>query len=114
MKGKTKTRNIGVDLEAPKDTCNDKNCPYHGGLKVRGRTFTGTITGLDLNRTAKIEWKRSQYIPKYERYEIRKSSVKAHSPDCISAKKGDIVTIMECRPISKTKSFVIIHKETKQ
>jgi len=38
----------------------------------------------------------------------KRSRVAAHNPVCINAKIGDKVRIAECRPISKTKAFVII------
>jgi small subunit ribosomal protein S17 len=49
-----------------------------------------------------------EYIPKYERYAKKSSKITAHNPLCINAKVGDTVKFSECRPISKTKSFVII------
>ena len=33
-----------------------------------------------------------------------------HNPECINAKDGEIVKVMECRPLSKTKNFVILQK----
>jgi hypothetical protein len=36
--------------------------------------------------------------------------VTAHNPDCIKAKEGDVVVIGECRPLSKTKNFIILAK----
>jgi small subunit ribosomal protein S17 len=30
------------------------------------------------------------------------------SSSCIGAKEGDTVVIAECRPLSKTKSFVVV------
>ena len=36
--------------------------------------------------------------------------MKVHNPDCINAKEGDLVGVVECRPLSKTKNFVIIRK----
>ncbi|MEE3207661.1 MAG: 30S ribosomal protein S17, partial [Candidatus Thermoplasmatota archaeon] len=36
--------------------------------------------------------------------------IQAHSPASVGAREGDSVTIMECRPLSKTKSFVIIER----
>lgn len=51
-----------------------------------------------------------QYIPKYERYERRKSRIAAHKPPCMDVKTGDRVRIGECRKISKTKSFVVLEK----
>jgi len=29
-------RNIGVKVSPPKKECDDPNCPFHGGLKLRG------------------------------------------------------------------------------
>lgn len=49
-------------------------------------------------------------IRKYERYEKRTSKIHAHNPPCINAQAGDTVKIMECRPLSKTKSFVVVEK----
>jgi len=53
---------------------------------------------------------RMQVIPKYERYERRTSKLHAHNPPCIAARAGDRVKIMECRRLSKTKSFVVVQK----
>jgi ribosomal protein S17 len=51
-----------------------------------------------------------QYVPKYERYERRKSRIVVHNPECIRAREGDVVVVAECRPLSKTKSFVVVAK----
>jgi len=90
--------------------CTDTHCPIHNGLKTRGRTFTGTVIESKAQKTATVEWQRRYYLSKYERYEKRRSREKAHNPECLNAKKGDIVKIGECRPLSKTKHFVIIKK----
>ncbi|MBU2637546.1 MAG: 30S ribosomal protein S17 [Nanoarchaeota archaeon] len=108
------TKNTGLDVKPPKEKCNDRHCPFHGTLGVHGRTFAGKIVSTDFNRTAKIEWQRSVYLSKYERYEVRRSRVKAHNPDCIGAKVGDSVRVVECRPISKTKNFVVVEKIEKE
>jgi len=50
------------------------------------------------------------FIQKFERYERRHSRINAYNPSCISAKEGDVVKIAECRPLSKTKAFVVIEK----
>jgi small subunit ribosomal protein S17 len=92
------------------ETCNDFHCPEHGELAARGREFTGTVIEARAQKTATVQWQRRHYITKYERYERRRSTKQAHNPPCIDAKKGDIVRISECRPISKTKKFVIIEK----
>lgn len=90
--------------------CKDKNCTEHGKMTVHGREFTGRVVSAKMQRTVTVEWPRRKYVPKYERYETRRSRVKAHNPQCIDAKSGDTVLIKECRPISKTKNFVIIKK----
>lgn len=98
----------------PKQKCNDKNCPFHGSLKCRGRIFTGIVMSVKMQKTATIGWSWKHYLPKYERYETRRTRVKAHNPKCIDAKEGDIVKISECRPLSKTKNFVVIEKIGKE
>ncbi|MDD5417953.1 MAG: 30S ribosomal protein S17 [Candidatus Nanoarchaeia archaeon] len=105
---KKKTINIGVPVKIPKTDCFDIACPFHGNLSVRGRSFVGTVKSAKMEKTVVIEWKRQVYISKYERYLEKKSHVSAHNPKCINAKEGDTVRIIECRPLSKTKKFVVV------
>jgi small subunit ribosomal protein S17 len=93
-----------------KEKCNDAHCPVHGSLSLRGRSFTGTVLSTKMQRTAIVQWGFKRLLPKFERYEKRKSKVKVHNPDCLKIKKGDIVEIKECKPLSKAKHFVIIKK----
>lgn len=104
----TRTRSTGFGTQAPKETCTDKNCPFHGTLKTRGKQFTGTIVSDKMQHSVKVEWLGWRYIPKYERYKKTRTSVIAHNPDCVNAVEGDMVRISECRPLSKTKNFVVI------
>ncbi|MBI3034526.1 30S ribosomal protein S17 [Candidatus Woesearchaeota archaeon] len=101
---------IGMGIPFPKAACNDINCPFHGTLKVRGKTFAGSIVSAKMRKTAGFALERREFIRKYQRYEKRLTSIKVHNPDCISAKEGDKAVIMECRPLSKTKKFVIVRK----
>jgi small subunit ribosomal protein S17 len=77
-------------------------------LSMRGRTFVGTIISTKMQKTVTVEWERKNYLKKFERFEKRRSKIKAHNPENINAKEGDVVKIKECRPISKTKNFVVI------
>jgi len=52
-----------------------------------------------------------RYVQKYERYEKRTSKYLAHAPPCLQAKAGATVTIMECRPLSKRVSYVMIENK---
>jgi small subunit ribosomal protein S17 len=116
MSNKENTRNIGIPgIESPKETCNDCNCPFHGNVGVRGRTYVGNVISKKASKTAVVGWVHRLYAKKYERFETRKSKVFAHAPDCLHIKKDDLVLIGECRPLSKTKKFVVIKKlEAKQ
>ena len=90
--------------------CNDKKCPFHGNVKLRGSTFKGIVIATDVYRSATIKNERMFYVKKYERYEKRRTKLKVHNPQCINAKKGDLVIVKECKPLSKTKHFVIVKK----
>ncbi len=103
-----KARNIGIKANAPEQSCEDQNCPWHGSLPVRGSVVDGKVVSVKAQRTAIIEKDHYKFITKYERYERRKSRMVAYKPDCIKVEKGDTVRIAECRPLSKTKSFVVI------
>ena len=109
-----KARNIGINVKSPKDVCDDAKCPFHGHIKVRGRIFTGEVVAKDLHKSATVIWYRKQYIPKYERSEKRKTKIRVHNPPCINAQVNDMVKIIETRPLSKTKHFVIIEKVQKE
>ena len=104
-------RDIGVDVKAPEKSCEDENCPFHGHLKVRGQIIEGTVVSNSMQDSVVVQKDYLRYIKKYERYEKRRRKILAHNPPCISAEAGDRVKIMECRPISKAKSFVVIEKE---
>ncbi len=103
--------NIGIDVKTPEKSCGDDDCPFHGSLKVRGQLLEGKIVSDKMHQTAVIEKRHYRWLKKFTRYEKRISRILAHNPGCIDAKINDTVKIMECRPISKTKSFVIISKE---
>ncbi len=105
-----KARNIGIDAIAPTSECNDGKCAWHGKLPVRGNILQGKVVSTKARKTAIVKREFLHYLPKYERYERRHSKLVAYNPDCISAKEGNIVTIVECRPLSKTKHFIVIEK----
>ena len=81
-----------------------------GGRPVtfHGRTFIGMVTSDRMMSTVTVEWNRRRHVAKFQRYEKRKSKVKAHNPKELHAKTGDRVRVMETRPISKTKHFVVV------
>ncbi len=100
----------GLGLPVPDAPCTDSNCPFHGQLRLHGRRLSGVVSSARMRRTANITIERMTYLKKYERFQRRKSRLKVHNPECISAKEGDKVDVIECRPLSKTKHFVIVRK----
>ena len=108
---KVKMRNIGINVIHPKEPDGkDKHDPFFSHMGVRGRVLIGKVIATKTTKTAKIEFTRLFPLKKYERVEMRRTRLMVHNPDSIKAKEGDLVKIMECRPISKTKNFVIIEK----
>jgi small subunit ribosomal protein S17 len=104
---------IGIDVEIPEKECEDLHCPFHGRLSVRGIILDGKVISDRMERTVVVERKYLKFDRKYERYEHRESKIAAHNPPCINAEVGDLVKIAECRPISKTKKFVVVEKKVK-
>lgn len=99
-----------LSFKKPKKSCTDPNCPFHGSLSVRGRVLDGLVVSAKMDKTAIIRRDYLHYIPKFKRYERRHSHISAHNPPCLVAEEGNKVKIAECRPISKTVSFVIVEK----
>jgi small subunit ribosomal protein S17 len=101
-------RDIGIEVQAPGKECTDAKCPFHGSLRVRGQMLKGRVISARMQNTVVVQSELLRYLPKYERYEKRRSKHAAHNPPCVGAQPGDDVTLMECRPLSKTKHFVVI------
>jgi len=91
--------------------CKDSDCPIHGNLKTRGRTFKGVVISKNQKRIA-IEFERMVYIRKYERYTKTKTKIHARLPACMEKEVqiGDLIKVRECRPLSKIIHFVVIEK----
>ncbi|MEK6840617.1 MAG: 30S ribosomal protein S17 [Nanoarchaeota archaeon] len=89
----------------------DRDCPFHGNLKARGRIFEGKVIKKFSNRVA-IEFERMVYVKKYERYSRSKTKIHARLPSCMEKDIdiGDLISIQECRPLSKIIHFVVIKK----
>ena len=107
-KSQEKKKSIGIPINPPEKDCKDIRCAWHGRLPVRGRVFKGSVRSAKSHNTVIVEWDYHRFIPKYERYQRQKSRITAHNPPCIRARDGDKVVVAECRPVSKTKHFVVV------
>jgi small subunit ribosomal protein S17 len=101
---------MSLTFKQPKKTCDDRSCPFHGTLAIRGRVLDGTVTSAKMDKTVIVDREFLQFASKYSRYERRHGHIASHNPPCIDVKEGDRVRIAECRPISKTVSFVVVEK----
>ncbi len=101
-------RDIGIDVQTPEGSCEDPQCPFHGTLPVRGQTIDGRIAARRATNSVVVLREYLHPVPKYDRYEKRSSRYTAHKPPCMTVAVGDEVTIMECRPLSKTKKYVVV------
>jgi small subunit ribosomal protein S17 len=103
-------KNIGIGTVKPSNSPKsiDPKDPFYGTAKVRGRIFTGTVVSARMQKTVTVEWPLRKFNKKYERFEMRRTRVKAHNPESVDAREGDLVKIAETRPLSKTKNFVVV------
>ena len=108
------TRNIGLTVKEPKKKLveNEKNNPFNGSLSIRGKLFEGTVINAKAKGTAVIQKESPIYFKKFKRYGRSKNKIHAHVPSNIIVQEGDHVIAAECRPISKSVSFVIVEVKT--
>ena len=105
-------RDIGIGVSKPDRECSDANCPFHGHLSIRGKLFDGKVTGSKAKQTITLQKDTPIYFSKFKRYARGKSTIHAHVPSCIDVQDGDLVLTAECKPLSKSVSFVVV--EVKQ
>jgi len=103
-------RNVGLGFKVKQGDVNatfvDKKCPFTGNVSIRGRILTGTITKMKMQRTVIIRRDYLHYIKKYNRFEKRHKNMAVHLSPCFrDVKVGDVATVGECRPLSKTVKF---------
>lgn len=102
------TLNIGLKVKTPDRKCDDIHCPFHGSLSVRGKLFAGKVTSNKAKQTITLQKEAPIYYIKFKRYARSKNTMHAHVPECIDVDAGDNVLTAECRPISKSVSYVVV------
>ncbi len=71
------------------------------------RTTIGRVVSNKMNQTVTVSVQRLVKHPVYGKYIRRTTKLLAHDPDN-ACKEGDTVSISECRPISKRKSWRVV------
>ena len=113
------SKEIGLGFKTPKEAIEgkyiDKKCPFtSSSVSIRGRILTGVVVSTKMKRTIIVRREYLHYIKKYNRYEKRHKNLAAHiSPCFIGVNTGDMVTVGQCRPLSKTVRFNVL-KVSKQ
>ncbi len=90
----------------------DKKCPFTGNVSIRGRILKGVVVSTKMSRTIVIKRDYLGYISKYRRYAKRHKNLPAHVSPAFLVKEGDLVTVGECRPLSKTVRFNVLKVES--
>jgi len=68
------------------------------------RTLVGTVVSNKMDRTISVLVERKVKHPLYRKYVKKSTKIMAHDIDN-QCTEGDLVTIEECKPISKNKSW---------
>ena len=77
-------------------------------IKTSSRTLSGRIVSDKMDKTITVLVERRVKHPVYGKILTKSSKIKAHD-DSNDASMGDLVTIAECRPISKDKAWKLIN-----
>ena len=80
--------------------------------KINSRTETGMVISSKRDKTITVKVERKVKHPLYKKILRRSSKLQAHDQEN-TCNEGDLVTIQECRPISRTKSWKLLKVEKK-
>merc|ERR1711990_672256 len=106
--GRKRTLGNKQKSKGKKGTYVDKKCPFAGNVTIRGRILKGLVLSTKMKRTIVVRRDYLQYVKKYRRFEKRHRNLAVHCSPAFSVKEGDIVTIGQCRPLSKTVRFNVL------
>jgi len=76
--------------------------------KLKGRILQGVVVSNKMKNTIVVKVERRVTHPVYGKVVTRTTKVHAHDAND-QCKEGDIVLVQETRPISKTKSWVLLN-----
>ena len=71
------------------------------------RTLSGTVVSNKMDKTVVVRVERRVQHPLYGKIIRRSTKVHAHDAEN-QCEIGDVVTVRECAPLSKTKSWMLV------
>lgn len=71
------------------------------------RTLQGKVISNKMDKSITVAIERSVKHPIYGKFIKRTTKLHVHD-ETNQCKEGDVVTIRECRPLSKTKSWTLV------
>mgnify|MGYP000913946705 FL=1 len=74
---------------------------------INRKTLKGTVVSDKMDKTIVVSVQRFVKHPKYQKFQKSSKRYKAHD-ETNTYKVGDVVTIRECRPLSKDKTFEVV------
>lgn len=72
------------------------------------RTLTGVVVSDKMNKSATVAVERRVKHPKYGKFVKRSTKFHIHDEQNL-CRIGDLVSISECKPMSKTKSWILVN-----
>ena len=82
-------------------------------MSTNPRQLTGVVISDKANKTITVKIERKVKHPTYGKIMTRSTKVHAHD-ELNSAKMGDLVTVQECRPLSKSKTWMLISESSQK
>jgi small subunit ribosomal protein S17 len=76
-------------------------------IKTSNRTITGKVVSNKMQKTITVLIERKVKHPVYGKYITRSTKIHAHD-ETNQCSIGDVVTIQQTRPLSKTKSWRLV------
>jgi len=78
------------------------------------RTLEGEVVSTAMQKTVVVQVRSRVLHPIYKKFYAKRTNYKVHDPQGACA-KGDVVRIVECRPLSREKRWtlgeILTHKE---
>jgi small subunit ribosomal protein S17 len=76
-------------------------------MSTNPRQLTGVVISDKADKTITVKIERKVKHPTYGKIMKRSTKVHAHDEQNL-AKIGDVVTVQECRPLSKSKTWMLL------